>query len=156
MLLVSIIAPANDKDFISRVLKVIDGNTIEVIGTDNHPQKLVLSGIDSPEPGQTYSGQAKKLLEKILLQKEVRVRIEGKTRRGDYLAVVTLVKNQLDPRVMLLEEGLAWTAENNPLPELEYIRVKAREKGKGLWKETDPTPPWVFRRQQSMLQPKSS
>jgi len=48
------------------------------------------------------------------------------------------------------------TAERNPIDELESIKEKAKEKGKGLWKEQDPTPPWIYRRQQSMMQPKSS
>jgi len=51
---------------------------------------------------------------------------------------------------------LAWTAERDPIQELETIKEKAREKGKGLWKEQDPTPPWIYRRQQSLTQPKSS
>jgi micrococcal nuclease len=42
------------------------------------------------------------------------------------------------------------------MEQFELIRVKAQEKGKGLWKETDPTPPWTYRRQQTMTQFKTS
>jgi len=56
----------------------------------------------------------------------------------------------------LLETGLAWTAERDPIQELEAIKEKARAKGKGLWKDQDPTPPWIYRRQQTLTQLKSS
>jgi endonuclease YncB( thermonuclease family) len=66
------------------------------------------------------------------------------------------MKGELDPRVELLKQGLAWTSEKDPIPELESHRNEAQQKGKGLWKNDNPTPPWIFRRQQSMMQPKSS
>jgi endonuclease YncB( thermonuclease family) len=67
-----------------------------------------------------------------------------------------LIKGSVDPRVNLLKEGLAWTTERNPDPEFEAHRARAQEKGKGLWKERNPTPPWTYRREQSMMEAKSS
>jgi micrococcal nuclease len=135
-----------------KVVSVIDGNTIEVMGADNKTQKLLLAGIDCPDAGQEYADKATKYTEKLLLNEVVTYQITGKDRWGNYLAVV--MKGETDPRVELLEEGLAWTTEKNPIPELEAYRLKAFEKGRGLWKEENPTPPWIYRRQQSMLQAK--
>jgi endonuclease YncB( thermonuclease family) len=137
-----------------KVVNVIDGNTVEVSGSDNQIQKLVFAGIDSPELGQEYGDKAKKFLEKLLLDKDVKFSVTGKDRWGNHLAVI--MKGNVDPRVELLEEGLAWTAEKNPNPELEALRMNALEKAKGLWKEENPTPPWIYRRQQSMMQAKSN
>jgi micrococcal nuclease len=136
------------------VVNVIDGNTLEVKGSDNQIQKLVLTGIDSPDPGQNYADKAHRFLEKLMLDEEVKFKITGKDRWGNSLAVV--IKGNTDPRIELLQEGLAWTAEKNPLPELEEHRLKAVEKLKGLWKEENPTPPWIYRRQQSMMQAKGN
>jgi micrococcal nuclease len=144
------------EEFVSRVITVIDGNTFEVMDPDNQLRRLVLAGVDSPEPGQPFSDKAKKVLEKLILEKEVRIQIEGKNRVGNYLVVISIVKSGIDPRVELLEKGLAWTSEKNPVSELEAIRLKAAEKGKGLWKDQNPIAPWIYRRQQSMLQAKSS
>lgn len=69
---------------------------------------------------------------------------------------MVLTESGEDPRVKLLAEGLTWTSEQNPIPELESLLAKAKAQHKGLWKSVDPTPPWVFRRQQTMLNPKSS
>ncbi|MEO7991867.1 MAG: thermonuclease family protein [Chryseolinea sp.] len=138
-----------------KVVTVIDGNTLEVIGDDNETIKISLVGIDCPELGQEYGEKAKKFMEKMILEKNVTVVLQGKDRWGNYLAIVTM-NNSIDPRVELLKEGLAWTAEKNPIPELEEHKKKAREKNKGLWKQESPTAPWIYRRQQTMLQPKSS
>lgn len=132
-----------------------NGNTLEVLGADQETYTIVLAGIDSPELTQAYGEKARLYLEKMLLNKDVTIHFQGKDRKGNDLAVV-LLKGKSDPRIALLKEGLAWTAEKDPLPELEVHRTSAQEKGKGLWKEENPTPPWTHRRRQSMTQPKSS
>lgn len=137
-----------------KVVSVLDGNTIEIVTGANESYKVVLAGVDSPELTQDYGDKAKKFLDKKLSNKEVEFQIRGKDRWGNYLAVVLIGGD--DPRIELLQEGLAWTSEKNPDPELETHRAEAQEKGKGLWKDENPTPPWTFRRQQTMLQPKSS
>jgi endonuclease YncB( thermonuclease family) len=149
----SIIALPNDVAT-GKVISVIDGNTIEVLMGDNEKYPIVLAGIDCPELTQKYGDKAKAFLEKMIGQKEVAVHFQGKDRKGNYLAIVLL--KEIDPRIELLKEGLAWTAEMNPLPELEIHCSFAREKGKGLWKQENPTPPWTYRREQSMMLPKSS
>jgi endonuclease YncB( thermonuclease family) len=138
-----------------KVTAVVDGNTLEIVGDNKQQYTIVLAGIDSPELTQEYGEKAKKYLERMALEETVIVQFQGKDRKGNHLAVV-LLKGETDLRIELLKEGLAWTSEKNPLPELESHRTKAKEKGKGLWKEENPTPPWAYRRQQSMLEAKSS
>jgi len=138
-----------------KVTAVIDGNTLEVTADNNEIHKVMLAGIDCPEITQEFGEQARQYLEKLTLNKKVTVNFTGKDRWGNYLGIV-LVKGSVDPRVDLLKEGLAWTAERNPDPEFEAHRARAQEKGKGLWKDNNPTPPWTYRREQSMMEAKSS
>lgn len=138
-----------------KVIAVIDGNTLSIAGDDNQTHQVMLAGIDSPELDQEFGEKAKSFLEKIILKKEVTVKFTGKDRLGNYLAEV-LVNGKEDPRIELLKQGYAWTAEKNPVPDFESYRTWAQQKGKGLWKQENPTPPWTFRRQQTMLQAKSS
>lgn len=154
VLMVVFMGWAND-NIIGKVVSVIDGNTLEVIGEDNEIYKILLHGIDCPELEQEYGAKAKKALEKLVLEKKVLVKIQGRDRLGNRLGVI-MIEGEEDPRFELLKEGLAWTSEKNPIEELETIKEKAREKNRGLWREDSPTPPWIFRRQQSMMQPKSS
>ncbi len=138
-----------------KVKSVIDGNTIEIEGNNMEIRTIQLAGIDSPELGQAFGEDAKKHLEKLILQKNVVISFTGKDRWGNQLATV-LIDGSTDIRVELLKEGLAWTAERNPLPELESVKESARKNTKGLWIENNPTPPWIYRRQQTMMQVKGS
>ena len=138
-----------------KVVDVADGNTIELLTEENESYRIELAGVDCPETEQPFGLEAKRLLEKSLKGEKVEVFVERKNRWGVRQAVV-VTKSGEDPRLKLLAEGLAWTSEKNPVPEFESIRIDAKAHGKGLWESGDPTPPWIFRRQQTMLIPKSS
>jgi micrococcal nuclease len=137
------------------VTSVIDGNTIEIAVNSSESYKVLLRGIDSPDPGQKYAEQAKHLLEKLLLNKSVTINLHGKDRLGNRVGDIQ-IDGVVDPRHELIKQGLAWTSEKEPIVELESLKEEARAKGKGLWSEENPTPPWTFRRQQTMMQTKSS
>jgi micrococcal nuclease len=154
--LISNIAQAND-EITGKVTAVLDGNTIEIscFCETSDVRNVSLAGIDSPEIGQEFGEEARKFLEKIILGKDVTAQLQGKDRLGNHLALVK-IKGKVDPRIALLKNGLAWTSEDNPAQDLERYRLEAQQKKKGLWKQENPVPPWTFRRQQSMLKPKSS
>jgi micrococcal nuclease len=138
-----------------KVVSVIDGNTFQVRDQNKKMHKIVLKGIDCPELEQEYGPEAKKFLEKLILHKEVTIYDRGKDKLGNPLVDVK-IKGVKDPRVDLLKEGLAWPAEKNTRSDLEYLRESAQLRGKGLWKQNNPTPPWVYRREQSLSTRKNS
>lgn len=146
-------ARAEDSKLLGTVVTILDGNTLEIQSNDNTKIKVFLYGIDCPELGQAFGDKAKNHLEKMLLNRQVTVEFVGKDRKGNQYALVTTDIGD-DPRIDLLREGLAWTVEDARVSELEPYRSFAQQKKKGLWKESKPTPPWIYRRQQSMLQPK--
>lgn len=133
-----------------KVIAVIDGNTFQIAENENETRNVVLYGIDCPEIGQAFGPEAKICLEKLLLGKDVTITLMGKDRFGNTLAEV-LVNGKKDVRIQLLKEGLAWTAEHNPLADLETYRASAQQQSKGLWKHDSPTPPWIYRREQAMV-----
>jgi micrococcal nuclease len=137
-----------------KVVSVIDGNTLEVESPQNGIQKIVLDGIDAPEPEQEFGTEARIFLEERVLHKIVSLEFRGKDRNGNHIGIVTVGDD--DVRVDLLRGGFAWTVEKNTRDDLEGYRKWAQLKGKGLWKNPGAIAPWVFRRQQSMSLPKSS
>lgn len=139
----------------AKVIEVIDGNTLVAKDENGEEWKVMLAGIDSPELNQQFGNEAKSFLEAKTLKKAVTITLQGKDRWGNRLAVVML-KGKDDLRVELLSKGLAWTSERNPIPELEKIRIEAENAKKGIWQEEQPTPPWIFRRQQTLMQEKGS
>lgn len=138
-----------------KVVRVLDGNTLEFLADDGEKYMVVLSGIDCPELTQAYGDEARICLEKLALEKAATVTLKGKDRMGNHIAEV-LIGGKKDPRIQLLKDGLAWTLEGNQEAALETYREASQSKKKGLWKEQNPTPPWTHRREQSMLVPKSS
>ncbi|HLT80505.1 MAG TPA: thermonuclease family protein [Cyclobacteriaceae bacterium] len=143
---------ANSVKIMGTVTTVVDGNTLEV-NTSEGPMKILLYGIDCPELGQAYGDAAKARLEKLLLNRQVTVDLVSRDRRGNHYGLVFTEVGE-DPRIDLLREGLAWTVEDGSSAELEPYRSFAQQKRRGLWQDSKPKPPWVFRREQSMLQPK--
>lgn len=137
-----------------QVTSIIDGNTLEVTTADGEVYRVVLPGIDCPELTQDFGIEARDLLNKLTMNAEVVVHLHGKDRLKNYIGII-VIEGRGDIRLPLLEEGLAWTSEKDPLPELEIIRADAMGRKAGLWKRKDPVPPWVFRREQSMLEAKS-
>lgn len=129
-----------------RVVRVLDGDAL-VLDTG---QSVRLIGIEAPaapyrnregEPGYETS---KRLLEDMVLGREVELRYAGLTRdRYDRALAHVVTTDALGPRLWLnaemVKKGGArvrvypdTAAANAPLIEME---AKAREDGRGLWKE---------------------
>lgn len=145
---------ATDNIITGKVVKVIDGNTFQVRGDDNQTHKILLVGIDSPELGQEFGREAKKFLEKLILGKKVTLHFMGSDRNGNPIMEVR-INGVKDPRIELLKEGLAWTTENSAPGDLEQYRSSAQLRNKGLWQQNNPVPPWIYRKEKSVLAQKS-
>jgi endonuclease YncB( thermonuclease family) len=134
-----------------KVVSVVDGNTLEVISAEEETYRIVLAGIDCPEPGQPYAEEAKKFLEETILKKSIDVKLLGKDRWGNYLGEII---TEVEVSAELVKRGLAWCHEKNAPESLKVLEQQVREQRIGLWQEENPTAPWIYRRQQSILQPK--
>ena len=136
-----------------KVTSVIDGNTIEITLNSGEKYTVLLHGIDCPDLGQNFAENARTLVQKLLLNKNITIVVKGKDKVGNRIGDI-LVEGVPDPKRELIRTGLAWTTD--PDPELESLKEHARDQGLGIWSEENPMPPWLFRRHQAMAQPKSS
>lgn len=137
-----------------KVVRVNDGDTLEVSTASGDHFQIVLLGVDCPELSQEFGRQAHDFSRDRMLGKDVVVNFHGKDRLGNHIGII-LLQDGTDIRHHLLRHGLAWTAEKNPVAELEAIRHEAEKRREGLWSADNPTPPWIYRRQQSMTGSKS-
>ncbi len=133
--------------FTSRVIKIIDGDTI-VINHNRNRVVVRLWGIDTPEWGQTFSRKALLFSQKSVLNKLVVVQSKDWDDYGRLVATVKVGEKTLNQE--LVEAGLAWVhiyycreAICTLWKNLEY---EARQERKGLWYEKKPTPPWIWKR----------
>lgn len=140
---------ANAETFEGKVVSVLDGNTFELENSDKEIFLILLYGVDSPEKGQQYAELATNKLKGLILKKKVTVQILGKDRKGVRLGEVRL-KNGMPINEVMVSNGLGWAEQRYARGAYAALEAEARVKEKGLWQNADPTPPWIFRRQQSM------
>ncbi|HKK91235.1 MAG TPA: thermonuclease family protein [Desulfobacteraceae bacterium] len=124
-----------------RVVKVYDGDSIKV--KDNTITLMVrLVGIDAPESGhgkragQPYSRESKRLLERFLAGKTVRIKSYGTGGYNRQLAEVFV--NRKNINLEMVKNGMAEVYSGTPPESLDtasYRRAQAAAKraGKGIW-----------------------
>jgi endonuclease YncB( thermonuclease family) len=137
--------PAAD-EFTGRVVGVHDGDTITVL-RDRTPVKVRLFGIDSPEMGQAFGSRARIVTSELAFGKVVAVQPRQKDRYGRTVADVILPNGQILGHE-LLRRGMAWWYRRYARtdPTLARLEAEARAAKVGLWSQSDPTPPWEWRR----------
>jgi len=126
------------------VTRIIDGDTLAIIGTDQIEFIIRLYGIDSPEKNQAYGIQAKTRLEEMIGSKQVNIEVVKRGKYGRYIANVYIEDRWLNKE--LIEAGLSWCDENKNIdPDLQQAQRIAQKEKYGLWKDPHPIPPWRWR-----------
>ena len=105
-------------------VKVLDGDTIEVLKPDKQLVRVRLANIDTPEKDQPSGNAAKRFTLEVAAQKKVRVEVKTKDRYGRSIGVVYLPDgSQLNKE--LVRSGYAWVyTRYNDDPSLVEIEQK--------------------------------
>src|SRR5687768_17739251 len=82
-----VVAPATAADFNGEVIRVLDGDTIEVLH-EKKPERIRLYGIDCPEKGQPFGQKAKQATSSLLFGKDVRIESHGRDKHRRTLGTV--------------------------------------------------------------------
>ena len=134
-----------------RVVGIADGDTITVLDASRSQHRIRLQGIDAPESRQAFSARSKQHLADLVFNKEVAVGWEKRDRYGRVLGKV-LVGGR-DACLAQVQAGMAWhykyyENEQSPGDRRLYAEaeLEARRARRGLWADSDPVPPWDFRR----------
>jgi endonuclease YncB( thermonuclease family) len=85
--LLIVVRPSLAADFTGEVIRVLDGDTIEVLH-EKKPERIRLYGIDCPEKGQAFGQKAKQATSSLLFGKEVRIESHGRDKHGRTLGTV--------------------------------------------------------------------
>lgn len=128
------------------VVAVFDGDTIEVLDANKQTFRVRFNGIDAPEKSQAFGNASKQYLSDLCYRKQVRVVIVDTDRYSRSIGDVYVNGKLLNSEMVRV--GLAWHYKQySKDPELARLEVEARKAKAGLWRESDPTPPWLYRRQ---------
>lgn len=128
-----------------RVIGVSDGDTIRVLSGDRQQIKCRMYGIDAPESSQDYGQRSKTALSDAIYQKMVSVEILDQDQYGR--SVCRIFLNGVDVNKVQLQRGMAWHYKRYS-QDAAYSQAEstARQQRLGLWSDSNPTPPWSFRR----------
>jgi endonuclease YncB( thermonuclease family) len=138
----------NDNIFNAKVIRIIDGDTLEVMYGEL-PVMIRLAHIDCPEKrgSQPFGKQAKQTLSDLCFDKEIKIHFSGdKDRNGRYVCEIFNLDG-LNLNKEMVIRGMAWHykkySSDSTYAELEN---QARKNKIGLWKDPNPIPPWEWRK----------
>ena len=138
-----------------KVIKTIDGDTIDVLTADNKTIRLRFNGIDTPERGQPFGNNATAFVSSTVGGQMVRLVTHGNDKYDRTIADIYLPVD--DPLVILpdmflnrelVRRGLAWHyKEYSDDRRLAADEQHARSKKLGLWGGSHkPIAPWDWRK----------
>lgn len=133
-------------------LVVVDGDTIKI--RENGKWKYCrLYGIDAPELSQSLGIESKQLLEFIVKSPKANINIikvgEDRYKRSIIkIYIMTSPTNGVEVNQFLVANGFAWWYKQYAPKNSGYKIAEdlARRNKKGVWSESDPTPPWEYRK----------
>ncbi len=130
-------------DYEARVVKIIDGDTVQVLSASKEKIKIRLYGIDAPEKKQAYGKVSRNALADKIAGNIVKVSPNGKDRYERELAKIYLGNEDINR--YMVRNGFAW-AFIKYSKEYAGDEIYARNNKLGLWRSNNPTPPWIFRK----------
>lgn len=132
-LLAACVAAADGGLLHGRVLRVVDGDTLDVRLSGGRI-RVRLQGVDAPEHDQPGGREATQFLRRHLNDRDVLLEPVTQDRYDRLVAVVRL--GNLDLNRELVREGHAWAYRRYLRPEereLCRLEHQARQSGRGLW-----------------------
>jgi endonuclease YncB( thermonuclease family) len=151
-LLLAVVAPAWADTMSGVVFVVIDGDTV-LFKPDSYGAasraflKIRLANIDAPEKDQPYGEAATRALSALVLNQRVELNTVAIDAYGRTIAQIQLRDMQVNTE--LVRRGLAWASAYRRSAELKAVQRDAQQAARGLWREAEPVPPWVWRREHS-------
>ena len=127
-------------------IKVIDGDTIKAFYKDEMI-KIRLAEIDAPETRQDFGYQSKKCLKQIIIDANGIIAFKFKEEDRYKRSVGWLLAGDKNLNYEMVRRGCAWVYDRYVLnKEIYQAQDLAKLSKKGLWKKTNPTAPWLWRR----------
>jgi micrococcal nuclease len=128
------------------VIKVFDGDTIEVELKKNSKKTIRFFGIDCPEWNQEHGIKSTEKVKELLKGKKVEIFPIELGRYGREVGIVYI--NGVSIAEVLLKEGLAFASGNNHKLASSYHRIQeiARSNKIGMWKFGAVENPAIFRK----------
>lgn len=140
-----------------KVTRVVDGDTFHCIPISFVSQAKVhkdgtvsvrLRGVDAPEKTQPFGKDAQESLKELIGGETVLLDIKDIDRYGRIVAYVFV--RGVNINLEQVKQGMAWAyteyLDRPYASEFYEAEKQARKEKKGLWKQSNPIPPWEWRK----------
>lgn len=129
-----------------KVVRVIDGDTIELLTPLNESVRVRFYGIDAPESNQADGKEAKEHLASLIRGKEVMVESMQKDKYQRTLGIVWFENKDINKE--MVKSGFAWAYEYYD-ERYSKDQEAAKKAGLGLWADKNPINPYEWRKTHS-------
>ncbi len=131
--------------FSGKVIKIVDGDTFDVLTADNKTVRIRMNGIDAPEKKQPFGQKSKDHLAALCFGNEVLIKPKNYDRNKRLIADAFTASGKDLSREMV-RSGYAWHFKKySSDKKLADDENHARSVRAGLWADNEPVAPWVFR-----------
>jgi len=143
---------AQTETLVGKVVRVADGDTIELQPSEGPQFRVRFQGIDAPELHQPFGMESQRFLKSLINGKTILVKVEKTDRYGRTVGRIWLPRDEegkrpLDVEEKMLNMGLAWHYSYfNHEKKLARAQENAQNAKRGLWSESNPIPPWKWRK----------
>lgn len=144
------LGPGSEMEFSATVIAVLDGDTVLVLRKAAGQRagglmKIRLAEIDAPEKAQAFGAVSRSSLAEMVLHRQAGVHTLAVDKYGRTVALLEV--NGLRVNEEMVRRGMAWEYSHYH-SDRRYIALQkeARQAGRGLWVQSDPTPPWQWRK----------
>ncbi len=128
-----------------KVVKIIDGDTFDLLTDDAAKIRVRLNGIDCPERKQAYYQVCKDALSQYIFGKNIILVTHGRDRWKRIIADVYVYDESIN--LKMVKNGYAWHFKKYSKDKnLAKAEVDARKEKIGLWKMKDQEAPWIYRK----------
>ncbi len=88
-----LLAPVTAATLTGRVVRILDGDTVEVLNAAQDPERVRLGGIDAPEKAQPFGTQSKQHLADLAGGQAVIVEWKKRDRHGRVVGTLSIVRD---------------------------------------------------------------
>jgi micrococcal nuclease len=133
------------KDFKGKVIKIVDGDTYDVLTKDYKTIRIRMNGIDAPEKKQAFGQKSKDYLGSLCFGKEVQIKPKNYDRNKRLIAD-SFTASGKDLSREMVRAGYAWHFKKYSSDKiLAADENHARALRAGLWVDNEPVAPWTYR-----------
>lgn len=153
LIVCSLLAPSSvcfALEYRGRIVGIVDGDTVDLLVGNDKLLRVRLTGIDAPERRQAFGEAAKKALSDLVFSRQVVVVGDKHDRNKRFLGKILV--SGADANLQMVHSGFAWHFKRYELQQSAKDRgayaaaeAAARRRRVGLWRDTEPIPPWDFR-----------